>query len=71
MLAEEGNGARLHEQNGAAQNHPAEGESQAAERHRLADLQRGQTPMGVKPIANGGARDRREADIMRQRVGTE
>ena len=71
MLAEEGNGPRLHEQNGAAQHHAAEGEGQAAERHRLADLQRGQAPVRIEPIAHRRARDRREAEIVRQRVGAE
>ncbi len=71
MLAKERDRLRLEEQDGAAQHHPAECEGQAAERHRLADLERGQSPVRIQPVSHRGARHRREAEIMRQRIGTE
>ncbi len=69
--AEERDGARFDEQDGAAQHHAAEAERQAAEGDGLGDLHRGQAPMRVQPIADRGARHRGKAQVVRQRVGAE
>ena len=50
---------------------PPSAEGQAAERHRLGDLQRRQSPMRIQPIAHRGAGHRGEAQIVRQRIGAE
>ena len=50
---------------------PPSAECQAAESNRLADLQRGQSPVCIQPVAHGGAGDRGKAQIVRKRVRTE
>ena len=71
MLAEERDRSRFEEQDRAAKHHAAKGEGQAAERHRLGDLKRRQPPMRIQPIAHRRAGHRREAEIVRQRIGAE
>ena len=71
MRAEERDGVRLQEQDHPAQHQPAQSEGEAAERHHLGDLERGQTPMRVKPVAHRRPRHRGESQVVRQRVGAE
>jgi hypothetical protein len=71
MGAEERDGARLDEQDGATQHHAAEGEGQAAERYRLGDLRGGQPPMGIQPEPHRRARHRSKAEIVRERIRAE
>ena len=71
ITPEEWDGFRLPEQDGATQHQAAQREGQAAERDRLADLQRGQAPMGIQAIAHRGPGHRRETQIVRQGIGAE
>ena len=71
VLAEERHRRRFDEQDRPAQHHAAETERQAAERHRLGDLDRRQSPMRIQPVAHRRARHGGKSQIVRQRVGAE